>query len=85
MPYDSLRDCFSLRRRGVEVILQESVSEHAAVEFETHPGSRYILICSADVVEEAGEEVCLVRKTPIGKLLLENCLACPHSQQSRNF
>lgn len=48
--------------KGSTFSLQEFQDYQPAVEFERHEGTVEILIRSADVVKEAGEEVCLVKR-----------------------
>lgn len=47
--------------------LQDLEGEKAAVELEAQPGLARVLVCCAEVMEQAGEEVGLVCEGPGGK------------------
>lgn len=54
---------------------EEVEGDDATLEFEGEAGAGLVLRCGADVVEEAGQEVCFWAEVPGGKMLFNNCLA----------
>ena len=75
MPNNRLGDALRLLFRGPELVFQEIEREKAAIEFKAEQRGLEVFVRGADVVKEAGEEICLVAELPGGKVVVADCLA----------
>lgn len=74
VPYHCLCYGFCLLNGSMVRLVEEVEGKQTTVEFEGHECSGDVLVCGADVVEEAGKEVCLIAEMPVGELLFEDGL-----------
>ena len=75
MPDNRLRNALSLILRRPKLVFQEIEREKAAIEFKAEQRGLEVFVRGADVVKEAGEEVCLVAELPGGEVVVADCLA----------
>ena len=75
MPDNRLGDALRLLFRGPEFVFQEVEREKAAVEFKAEQRGLEVFVRGADIVKEAGEEICLVAELPGGEMVVADCLA----------
>ena len=75
MPDNRLGDALSLLFRRPEFVFQEIEREEAAVEFKAEHSRVEVFVRGADIVKQAGEEVCLIAELPGGEVVVADCLA----------